>query len=66
VFILSYLIYIEFSQHKNKITIKFTATCFDSKEDYGRTIYVYKVTVRILGSQNAHSYLVNIYGSNIA
>ena len=31
----------------------FTVTCFDSKESssgYVRTIYVYKVTVRILGS----------------
>ena len=42
----------------------FTATCFNSKESssgYVRTIYVYKITVHILGS-----HLVNVYGSNIA
>jgi len=37
--------------------IVFTATCFDSKESSSgsvRTIYVYKVTVRILGSQKSY------------
>jgi len=43
---------IQSTQHKT--TIMFTATCFDSRESYSgyvRTIYVYKVTVRILGTQ---------------
>ena len=42
---------IQSTQHKT--TIMFTGTCYDTKESssgYVRTIYVYKVAVRILGS----------------
>jgi len=65
---LFYIFILHIIQSAQHITmIMFTVKCFDSKRSssgYVRTIYVYKVNVRIL--QNAHSYLLNMYGSNIA
>ena len=68
---LSLVYRVQSTQQQNKITIMFTATCFDSKESssgYVRTTCVLQGNWAfwVPWDLRMPSYLVNIYGSNIA